>query len=276
MAETAPESPPAAALTWHETLDSAVETARDRGGPILVDLYAAWCGWCKTLEDEVFSTAAFAELVERENATLLRVDTEDGAEGTRMQARYGATSLPTTLWIDADLVRIGRVKGYSPTAAFLTHLENELFAWDRLVSAYPQVLAEAEPDFQRRIAEDFHSRGDAPRAAALYARVLERVEPTSRQAAWLHTMVADVRRIGRDFDQATDSLATAAQGASTLEDAELAERIDLLRFQIAHDRGDCPQAVASLESFLVEHPKSVLRRQLRRTLDHLKSDERCT
>ncbi|MEO1369235.1 MAG: thioredoxin family protein, partial [Acidobacteriota bacterium] len=39
---------------WHQDVYVALEEARDKDAMILVDLYADWCGWCRTLEEKVF------------------------------------------------------------------------------------------------------------------------------------------------------------------------------------------------------------------------------
>ena len=83
---------------WLDSVDEAFAEARRNEQLILVDLYADWCGWCKKLEKDVFSTPAFQTFAR--DFVLLRVDTEDRGEGTAIQRRYEAFSLPTTLVLD--------------------------------------------------------------------------------------------------------------------------------------------------------------------------------
>src|SRR3990172_13240993 len=84
-----------AAASWHQKLAPALSEAQSSNRLVLVDLYAQWCGWCKRLEREVFATAKFQAAAR--DFVLLRVDVEDGGEGSRIQARYEAETLPTTL-----------------------------------------------------------------------------------------------------------------------------------------------------------------------------------
>ena len=78
VALAAPE-PVGALAAWHSRTEEAFAEARKNGKPVLVDLYARWCGWCKTMEREVFSQEKFQSYAER--FVLLRVDVEDGASG---------------------------------------------------------------------------------------------------------------------------------------------------------------------------------------------------
>lgn len=271
-ADAAPEG-------WLTDLGEAVKQARAKDARILVDLYADWCGWCKVLEREVFTDERFQKYVKEQNFVLLHVDTEDGAEGTALQARYDANSLPTTLILDADMVKVGQIGGYAPTPEFIAHIDTQLRAWNMITANYSRVLESDDVDLQRRMAEDMHERGDGKRAAALYEKVLSRVQEKTEAAAWLHYLAADSHRLARDYEkarqqlEAADTTLAAIEGGST---ATLAERADFLRFQIAQDGGDCKRAVSALQSFLEAHPRSAMRRQAKRTLDRLEGDAACT
>jgi thiol-disulfide isomerase/thioredoxin len=262
-------TPPATASDrWTSDVEAAIERAEETDRMLLVDLYADWCGWCKVLERKVFATPEFQRFAER--FVLLRVDTEDGAEGTLLKARYRVSSLPTTLILDADMVQAGAVTGFKPPAEFIAAVETELAKYRTLVEFFDRVRESDEVDLQHRLAEDFHDRGDGRRAAALYERVLERVEEGTAAYAWLRYQAADARRLAGELDVAESHLKRALKLAATLGDPELLERLDLLSFHLAQDRGDCQAATASLEHFLEEHPKSVYSGQARRTLEELR------
>ena len=115
---------------WLTSLDEAVELARSSQRQIMVDLWADWCTWCKRLEEDVFSTAEFAEYAQR--FVLLRVDTDDGGEGTRLMERFQVASLPTTLILTADLVKVGELQGYLKAEQYIQSLdlERDPFFWN--------------------------------------------------------------------------------------------------------------------------------------------------
>ncbi len=273
----APSAPSAAADDgpWHTSVDEALAAAKGGDRYVLVDLYAEWCGWCKVLEREVFTSREFGDFTR--DMVLLRVDVDDGGEGSALQARYEANSLPTTLILDADMVKVGEVKGYAPTPQFIASVRRELEEFEAMLDFYDKVKRGDDLALMRRLAEDFHGRGDGARAAALYQSMLEHTDRGGADA-WLHYLSADAYRLAGQYARAESNLARALEVARGAPDPSLRERLDLLRFHIAHDSGDCRAAVASLESFLESHPSSGFRSQARRTLAAIRSGEemKCT
>ena len=272
-------SPPLAAdpspreSRWLTRVDEAIERAAAQDRYVLVDLYADWCGWCKVLEEKVFSDPAF--LAWARDFVLLRVDVEDGGEGSELQARYGASSLPTTLLLDRHRVKVGAVTGFHPTGRFIAALEAEIDAFRDLVELFDRVRASGDVELQERLAADFHQRGDGRRAAALYEEVLERVR--GEGAAWLHFRAAAARLLGGEPGAAERHLERSRSLAQKLGDGSLVELLDLLSYRIADRRGDCRAVVASLEHFLAEHPRSRHSREARRTLREIQEsgDTKC-
>ncbi len=256
----APTAAVAAGGSWLTSVDEAFAVAEDGDRYVLVDLYAEWCGWCKVLEREVFTSPEFRDF--SRDMVLLRVDVDDGGEGSALQARYEANSLPTTLILDAGMVKIGEVKGYAPTPQFIASVRRELEEFEAMLEFFDQVKRGDDLELKRRLAEDFHGRGDGARAAALYQAMLEQTKPGAAQA-WLLYLSADSYRLSGQYSRAESSLARAKEING---EPALRERFDLLGFHIAHDSGDCVAAMASLERFLESHPQSGFHSQARRTL----------
>lgn len=272
-------TPPAAAVekdpVWHTSLSEALAEAKKRQTYVIVDLYADWCGWCKQLEKKVFASKEFLDKARA--FVLLKVDTEDGGDGSRLQALHGASSLPTTLILDHRGVRVGEIGGYAPTPDFLSYIDQQLDAWKKITDAYPDLLKSDDVDFQMKIAKELHKRFDGERAAGLYEALIARMNPDSNSYAWLHYMVADAYRIDRRFELAEKTIEKARTLAAKAEDsATFGEQLDLLRYYIAQDNGDCRGARSTLERFLEAHPQSQLRVRLQKALTELRSDSKCT
>ncbi len=270
-----PAAAAAASGSWLTSVDEAFAAAGDGDRYVLVDLYAEWCGWCKVLEREVFTSEEFKSVTQ--DMVLLRVDVDDGGEGSELQARYEANSLPTTLILDSGGVKIGQVKGYAPTREFVAAMQSELEEYELMLELFDKVKRGRDVQMMRRLAEDFHGRGDGSRAAALYETMLEQTGGGGA-GAWLHYLAADAYRLAGQYSRAESSMMRGLEIARGVDDPSLRERLDLLRFHIAHDSGDCSAAVASLERFLETHPRSGFHSQARATLAAIRRGEemKCT
>lgn len=255
--------------TWLTSVAAAKKAAREQNRRILVDLYADWCGWCKELERKVFSTPQFRSFAK--DFVLLRVDVEDRGEGSELQARFDATGLPTTLILDSSFVHVGQVRGFAPTADFIAMIRGEIERYDAFLAQYEKLRTSDDLQVLRQLAEELHTRGDGKRAAHLYERIRPLLPAGTAGAAWLQLMLADAHRLAEDFGRAETAMERARSIGQGAGDPELIERLDLLRYQIAQDRGDCKAAAASLERFLKDHPRSNRSSDARRTLAALRA-----
>lgn len=247
-------SPPVEAATvWHLDLDNALADARASDRLILIDLTADWCGWCKKLERETFADPAFRAYADA-RFVLLRVDVEDGAEGSRLRDRFDTRRLPTTLIVDRRLARVGRVDGYQTARAMIARLEAELTRHRGLLESYREAMADDDPAALRALADRLHRDSDGVRAAAVYRRLLSGHEPSAAGRARLELALADAHRLAREFDDAEQALGRMREAAGG--DPRLAEAAALLEVLVARDRGDCRRTTEAVESLLDSHPKS--------------------
>jgi thioredoxin-like negative regulator of GroEL len=254
---------------WHSSIQSARAAAKQHGKLVFVDLYADWCGWCKELEKKVFSTPEFKQWAARE-VVLLRVDTEDGGDGTMLYQRFGQGSLPTTLVLTPDFGVVARIQGFSPAPKFLAKLETDVSSWRELDKRFDALANSTDTEQLHQVAEALHGREDGHRAAILYRRLIEVSKPNPIKRADLLTRTADAHRLAAEYDQALAALDLAAPHLQAAGEA-LSARAELLRSEIAHERGDCSQAKSSLEQFLATRPRSSLARSAQRLLDYIES-----
>ncbi|HEX2255057.1 MAG TPA: thioredoxin family protein [Thermoanaerobaculia bacterium] len=262
---------PDAGLHWHEELEPALAAAARSGRYVLVDLYAEWCGWCHKLDAEVFGTEPFARFAR--DYVLLRVDVEDGAGGSWLQERLGATTLPTLAVVDADLVRVGTVRGFYPTPQFIERVRSAVAGYETVLERDEKRLAAADPADLARLAEELRARQDGRRAARAYRRLLEQAGVSAPRRALYQLHLADALRLARDWQGAERALGAARATVAKLAAGDrrpLQDQADLVVVRLAHDRGGCT-AVASLESFLREHPESRHRRLARGNLAQLRT-----
>ncbi len=266
---------------WHNRTDEAFAEARRSAKPVLVDLYARWCGWCKVMEREVFTQPKFQQYAER--FVLLRVDVDDGASGSELQQRFSAESLPTLLLLDPKQSLLGRIEGYLETDRLIARLDAELKKYDAFLASYESALASSDPALWLARARELHARGDGGRAAVLFERLLRGDSLHGNDLSWTRLQLADAyrmdgrfaaaRKVASELRQSLGASAGAPQNSpQTPEIALLAERVDLLLVFIAGGERDCAGAAGALAAFEHGHPRSVYLADARRAYAALKSD----
>jgi tetratricopeptide (TPR) repeat protein len=205
----------------------------------------------------------------------LRVNVEDGAEGSALKSRYGASALPTTLVLTPKMVLVEAIQGFAPRASYIRRLDEALRDFEKDQQELDSLMAQQDPELWRSLADDLHRRGDGQRAAELYQRLLDRDELPAEERTFLLFRLADAQRLNSDYDGALRSLHESRRRAEREGNGKMVEAVDFLRIQISQDRGPCSATLAALQAFLENHPKSDHRRQARRSLDLLLHQE-CT
>lgn len=264
--------PPASAERWPSDLAAAKAQAAREGRLIVVDLFAEWCGWCKVLERDVFTKPVFEEFVR--DKILVRLDVEDGAEGSRIQTRFEVFNLPTTLILDADEVLVGQIEGFTTAEPYVAQMRHAVEAFHRLDAAYDRAVSapgETSPEQLRALAATFHERRDGERAAALYQRLETLGWSEPQGEAMLPFRRADALRLAGRWEEAAAAANKARRLAVAAGNGEVVEAIDLLGIQIATDLGDCEKRRSALEGFLRLHPKSAYTAKVASSLSALES-----
>ena len=117
-------------IKWH-AYDEGLKLAKESNKQIVIDFTAKWCGWCKKMENEVFIDSQFVKIM-NESFVAVRVDGDsrkelniDGYKITEQQLarqEFRVTGYPAFWFLESDGTKIGPIKGYQPTAQFLTAL----------------------------------------------------------------------------------------------------------------------------------------------------------
>lgn len=258
---------------WMSSLEDAKKSATTSGKPILVDLYAEWCGWCKRLERQVYSTPRFKEYASR--FVLLRVDVEDRGEGSRLQQRFEAFSLPTTLIVDAELVSVGKVEGFLPVESYIESLEGELARYRELMVRYEKQKGSVDVSTVQSLATELYERSDGRRSAALWARLLDSGKVNPASLGQFHYRLADAWRLAGDLGKAQAAITKAQREAAGRQDFRLAEASDLMAFRITQELGECKRALEAIQAFLKQYPASEYRTFARQSLRDLQAKSTC-
>lgn len=240
--------------TWLKSMAAAQKTAKEKNQLILVDMFAEWCGWCHRFEREVFPAEAFQKATA--DIVLLRLDTEDGAEGTKYARQFGVSSLPTFVLLAPDLTVAGMIKGYAPAPQFVQMLTDTRRKYEVFVRASKNEAALAK-DYPARLdlAKEYISRNaydkSEPRLKKLVAE--KGVPAAIRDEAYFQLAVTYVMQNKLD-----DALKTIHQLTSLSKLGDPVERSKVLAGQIYMQQGNLLGAANEFRSFKKTHPNSPL------------------
>ncbi len=240
------------AAPWLTSLPQAQKKARSKNELILIDMFASWCGWCHRMEEEVFPSEVF------QNATtkivLLRLNTEDGGDGTKIAERFNVTTLPTFLLLTPDLTIAGVIHGYLPPSPFveaLADVQNKYQHFLKLVASEGSF----QNDYAKRLelAKEFRSRLDFPESETRLQKLLDEknVPPAIRDDAYYNLALTQV--LEHKYDEGLKTL----RRFSTVESkGDAYERSRLLAGDIYVQQGNYPRAVSEFQTFKAKFPKS--------------------
>lgn len=258
-------APQVFAGTWLKTVAAAQKTAKEKNQLILVDMFAEWCGWCHRFEREVFPSQQFQEATK--DIVLLRLDTEDRKEGTKMAQQFGVTSLPTFLLLTPDLTAAGMIRGYAPAPDFVRMLKETR---DKHTVFTNRIKNEAkiQNDYVARLelAKDLISRMDFAKGdARLRKLTLEKKIPAAlRDDAYYQLAVSNVMQGKTD-----DALRTVRQLTAISQAGEAVENARMLMAQIYMQQGNFPAAADELRNFKKSFPGSHHMKTIERMLPEI-------
>jgi len=236
---------------WIKSLTTAQKQAKDSQKLIFVDLYADWCGWCKRMEQEVFLSQAFQNATD--SMVLLRLNTEDAAEGTKLAHDFGISTLPTFLLLAPDGIIAGVIHGYAPSDEFVKALKEQQTSY----AAFTKKLSgEKGGNYEQRldIARELRTRYGLTQSEARLRKLLTEPVPVNiRDSAYYELAIAQLME-----NHPEDALVTLRKFSSVQNKGETYERSRLLVGQVYISQGKWDNAAAEYRNFKTNFPKSPL------------------
>jgi thioredoxin-related protein len=255
----------AVASPWFKDTASAQKKAKEKNQLIFVDLFADWCGWCHKFEQEVIPSQAFQNATDK--MVLLRLNTEDGKDGTKFAHDYNVTSLPTFLVLNSDLMIAGLMKGYAPSKEFaqsMGDIESKYKDFMKRVSDEPSIAR----DYAKRLAlaKEFESRAAYPQSETrLKKLVAEPAIPANvRDDAYFELALTQIME--KKYDDARKTINTFA---SLQNKGDAYERSRLLIGDIDLQTGNIPGALQEYKAFKMKFPNSAYNRNLEAMIPQL-------
>lgn len=104
---------------WHSDFAKAEAEAKQSGEVLLVHFYADWCGPCKAMERDVLNRADVQAALSN-GIVAVKVNSDRRKDLVR---RFGVTSLPTDVFVDAQGKQIGKHVGSPGRSGYLARLQ---------------------------------------------------------------------------------------------------------------------------------------------------------
>ena len=246
--------PQAYAGPWLKSLSAAQKQAKASNQLIFVDMFADWCGWCHRMEQEVFPSQVFQNATD--NLVLLRLNTEDGADGTKLAQRFQVTSLPTFLLITHDMTIAGIIRGYAPPNDFVKSVKD---SEGRYTDFIKRVKTEPSynKDYQKRLdlAREFTQRFALQQSESRFKSLAKEpgVPVAIRDQSYYELAVAQLMQ-----KKYADAIGTVNAFAKVQNKGESFERSRLLLAQTYMEQGNIQGAANELRKFKKDFPSSKL------------------
>jgi thioredoxin-related protein len=237
---------------WVTSLQTAQKKAKERNALIFVDLFANWCGWCHKMEQEVFPSETFQKAAN--DKILLRLNTEDGAEGTHLAQQFSITSLPTFLLLTPDLSIAGVIRGYMPSQPFVQSMADVEMRYKEFRKRVANESSISK-DYPKRLelAKEFRSRFAFPQTESRLKKLLaEQAVPVNvRDEAYYELAFTQV--LAKKYDE---SLQTIRKFATVQNKGDAYEKSRLLAGDIYVQQGNWQGAANELRAFKANFPNS--------------------
>ncbi len=106
---------------WIDSYSAALLKAKEEDKPIMIDVYANWCKWCKVLDQQTYSDS---EVISKSNEFInAKVN---GDHNKEIVMKYQVSGYPTLLFIDSEGNLLMNVTGFVKAPDLLNKMETVL------------------------------------------------------------------------------------------------------------------------------------------------------
>ena len=113
-----------AEIKWVKDLETAKKQAKEKNLPIMIDVYADWCTWCKELDEKTYKNKDVVRLSKK--FVSVKINPETSEEGSNFARQYSIQGFPTILFINSDGFVLENVSGYVEGTNFIPFMNNAI------------------------------------------------------------------------------------------------------------------------------------------------------
>lgn len=113
-------------IEWFTSFEEAMDKAKEKNRPVMIDFYTDWCSWCKQLDRTTYADATVMKRAEE--FVSIKIDADDQRP---LAARYKVGAFPTILFINPEGIEIHRVVGFRPPEDFLKEMDTAMSAFKK-------------------------------------------------------------------------------------------------------------------------------------------------
>ena len=249
---------------WIKSLAQAQKQAKTKNQLIFVDMFADWCGWCHRMEQEVFPSEAFQKATD--DMVLLRLNTEDGADGTKLAQQYGISTLPTFVVLTPDMMIAGIIRGYAPSNEFVKILDERRDEYKAFVTRAGDEAKLGDPAKRLALAKEYRTRYGLTQSESRLRKLLteQKLPNDVRDEAYYELAVSQLLQ-----KKYADAQKTVLAFSKLQNSGESYERSRLLLGQSYVEQGNYLAAVTEFRNFKKNFPTSPLLRNVEVILPQL-------
>lgn len=117
-------------VKWYD-FNSGLHVVKNTKKPAVIDFYADWCIWCKTMDKETFANPAIEKKLNKDYIAIrINVEKNDVVQfenknysAQEFAAYCGVEGLPTLVFMDNEGKLVTRIPGYIKADVFLSLLD---------------------------------------------------------------------------------------------------------------------------------------------------------